>query len=1226
MSNENEREHEQREFLSADVPVVHQSENASQQDDFAFREIENSWERSLEKFHDWYDTFAQYAYFKEKIIGKTGKKGKKNNFYWLETNDIYLETIQRAVKTDRDYWISVAEVSERIKDKDGKPIFREKWISQIRCHFLVLDLKEASRAENLGLEFASWDNQITELVLEHCRQRGLPEPIIWGDYEEVVILWPLRDPYYKPEINYFYNNRGEIIEDSFAFNYEWNDVQNLLYEDLKYLGANPKKKHAVTMLRVPGTFNTHADMPVRLLHDAEITTIEELNKGLQYVREALKNEQKIERPNLQAKLQEIEDEHERFLEFCDALDAIDAEVEENAPKSKSKKSKAKSTASKPKESKTAQKKKQSKSSVGVKPEKVSKPEESEILTVPPERQGEYEKFLEQIKQDVLQIHPANDSYIKIKISETSYQVFHKYVCLCLKKENEAWRQIFVNPCELEKKLTELWLRSDFSTHNIYVSQASFLRHDSRKIEDVASLSVSFLDIDGKFAKERNDLTPEEWADLIIEECRAKAIPLPNIIVFSGNGLHVKWLYKTAITREKLNRWTRLQKKLWKLFEDFGADSQAKDAARVLRIPGTKNCKPETVDRDVRVVKFNPERCEFEELEAKINELIPSDEDNLQDSSTTIAIPEVETPASENVPCFYVKNETTGVTEFVKTQEMSEYLSRQDKTHVLRRSIAEFWKPELKAVRRIYCNYAVLSSEKVPGTNLEEQAENIRRRCAEYWNGLGFQEPNGIMLFKDKIIVVWKYVLSDYLPRKALPRWKRTQEYICYHFADWGAMDEAEYQEVTGLLPIAEFTGNASEVLTSAARYKFDDLANQILRYSQKEVKDYKKKQAEEKAKAKEDLKTLAKTKRKAKSKKGHTEAFDGMAGRRFADILRLIELRKDKSGEVPQGHRELSVFWGMNFAAQAGLVIGLKDFDALTQKLIDENGLQFRSESNIRQFNSLRERFIRQDRELYKAFTETLIDQLGIKESEQKELEVLREFPKKEKKTGEPKAPSLESLKLWELEGISRRTWYRRRKAERETLKEEEAKRQYSLKEHEKIITRVIEKIVRIAYTKANIDTARAHIMRGRERERNFEERKRREACVLEDFSKWRNEFLGYEVLSREGREAENGEKTLMRIAVGMFSNVLEGAERGNANTRISFLLLVGGKAREPPLLKETLIFRLAAEFLGYEVLSREGREAENGEKTLMRIAVGMFSNVLEGAERGNANMRISFF
>ena len=44
--------------------------------------------------------------------------------------------------------------------------------------------------------------------------------------------------------------------------------------------------------------------------------------------------------------------------------------------------------------------------------------------------------------------------------------------------------------------------------------------------------------------------------------------------------------------------------------------------------------------------------------------------------------------------------------------------------------------------------------------------------------------------------------------------------------------------------------------------------------------------------------------------------------------------------------------------------------------------------------------------------------------------------------------------------------------------------------------------------------------------------------------------------IMKRGGESDNGEKALMKIAVGMFSNVLEGAERGNANTRTSFLLL----------------------------------------------------------------------
>ena len=46
--------------------------------------------------------------------------------------------------------------------------------------------------------------------------------------------------------------------------------------------------------------------------------------------------------------------------------------------------------------------------------------------------------------------------------------------------------------------------------------------------------------------------------------------------------------------------------------------------------------------------------------------------------------------------------------------------------------------------------------------------------------------------------------------------------------------------------------------------------------------------------------------------------------------------------------------------------------------------------------------------------------------------------------------------------------------------------------------------------------------------------------------------------IMKRGGESDNVEKALMKIAVGMFSNVLEEVERerGNANTRTSFLLL----------------------------------------------------------------------
>ncbi|MBR6901265.1 MAG: hypothetical protein IKN30_04295 [Synergistaceae bacterium] len=1047
-------------------------QNTSPKDEFSLREIKNLWERSLGKLHKLDEEYAWYVYFKEKIPGKKSRNEKKNNFYWLENDDLYREDVQSAVDEERDYWISAAEVSTplRNEDDDGKPIFREGWVTSMPCHFLILDLEEAGISENLNLDFYLSGEQMTELVLEHCRHRGLPEPIIWGDHEELFVVWPLKVPYEKGRYGYE-NNRGRLVLDKkgFVFNLDWNEVQNLLYEDFKYLGANPTKKHALTMLRVPGTFNSHANTHVRVFHDAEKTTRKEIKNALAYVRDRLERYKPIRHPDFQAKLEEFQKENEEFLNFCNAIDG----TQEAAPKPKDKKSKWKfATASKAKKARIKREHSQQKRAKSDEQDKKHYLEEIEKLSSQDspeaaERRKWYEEkladlekkqsdrdFLKQIREDVLRIHLASDNY----------------VCLCFKGEKESWRQIFVHSKNLEKKLIELKSEPDFDRKNIYVSQAKFLSDKSRAVDNVASLSVSFLDIDGKLAAEHKDLTPEEWANLIVEHCREKEIPLPGIIVFSGNGLHVKWLYRKAITREKLDRWAMLQKKLWLIFKDFGADAQAKDAARVLRLPGTKNCKPDTVDRDVRVVYSNPERYSFEDFAKKIFNISGYDEstefyEEFKPKVAEVITPEVKeikeaeetkvetlaeiktpTPAPKPTPVrqpeilpfcgaspyFKVKNETTGEEKFLKKSEMPDYLKSQEKTHLFKRSITDFEQPDSENIGRIYCNYAVLSAKKVPGANLKEKSANILKRCAEYWNGLGIHAPNGLMSCNGKIIIVWKYF--DYLPAVALPRWQRTQEIIGYHFADWGSKDELEYQDISALLPIAN---QNARILRSKARYKFDDLANLALRFSQDEVREYKKKKAEEKAKAQAErtLKNLAAFKRKPKKQNG---SFAGMAKRRFDDIMKLIELRKDHRGEVPQGHRELSVFWAMVFAVQGGLVSNMTEFDALNQKLIDANGIQFHNETELKTFASVKKRFINNN--LYKAKTETLIDALGITTAEQVELEVLRYFPKKEKK---PKKPSIASLKPWLDEGISCRTWYRHRKAEREALnKIEEAKKE----------------------------------------------------------------------------------------------------------------------------------------------------------------------------------------
>ncbi len=941
--------------------ALNHSENASP------TEIEALFDRSLQKIHEWHDMSVVYVYFKEKILGKKGKTGKKNIYQWIETNDVYYG-IPETIKTDRDYWISAAETATQIT-KGETPMLREKWVVSVRCHFLILSLEEASSM--LGITLTC--EQLKELVLEHCRQRGLPTPIIWTDGEELTVVWALEEPYYRVKENYYYDRKNDMwCEDEYTFSLAWDKVQNWLYEDLKYLGAKANKKHILTMLRVPGTLNTHNNEPVRILNDGEKISLSELKEGLQYVSERLERYESIDPPDLSKLLHE----YEEFAKFCEELDKTIAGGE---PKQKTRKEKVR--ASKEKKPKRTKKK------TALSEEVIAEGRENldmltnrtESLSIPKDRQKEYDEFIDQLRKDILLIHPTSD----------------KYVCLCVKKD-EKWQQLWVQVKDLERKLTELWLMPDFASSDIYDSQAEYLSGGNREVNKVYSVRASYLDLDGKYAEEHKYLSPEDWVRVIIAHCEAKKIPVPTIMVFSGNGVHVKWLYKEAVTGENLRKFERLEKKLQKLFAELGADIKATDLARVLRVPGTKNCKPETVDPDVRVLNLTTEIYDFEEFLALIDDVIPSESGEIPSEQETKSFPMEEGEEAEEgdkYPAFYVQNETTGTLERVKKSEMHDYLERQDKTHVLRCSIAEFVGNELKTAypRSIYCNYVKLSACKVPGSTFEEKASAIREQCHNYWGG-GIPEANEIRESSDSLIVLWRYELTDKLSRRVFSWWKRVNEYLCEIFADWGAKDDLEYQGVTGLLPIAGFTGmnGISRTNTSYTYYEF---ARIVLPFTPEQSKEYKAKKAEEKAKR--DAERPLKRKRVSQGQR--VGNFDMMSERRFGDIWHLGNLRKDERGEVAQGHRELSVFWGMNFAVQSGRVTNVAEFDALTQKLIDHNGLQFRSECSVRTLTTLRGKFARGE-EVYKATTATLIEDLGISLSEQEELEVLREFPKKEKK------------------------------------------------------------------------------------------------------------------------------------------------------------------------------------------------------------------------------------
>lgn len=130
--------------------------------------------------------------------------------------------------------------------------------------------------------------------------------------------------------------------------------------------------------------------------------------------------------------------------------------------------------------------------------------------------------------------------------------------------------------------------------------------------EVQALAGLWLDLDLK-DDEKSSGAPNEEAALAV----ADTFLTPTIIVHSGHGLHVWWLFEEALEldsaslRKKLAtmsiQWHRLHEKE----ADFSIDS-AQDLARLLRLPGTLNAKREP-HVEVRVLANEGNRYSLAEL-------------------------------------------------------------------------------------------------------------------------------------------------------------------------------------------------------------------------------------------------------------------------------------------------------------------------------------------------------------------------------------------------------------------------------------------------------------------------------------------------------------------------------------------------------------------------------------------------------------------------------------
>ncbi|WP_334170178.1 hypothetical protein [Zoogloea sp.] len=127
------------------------------------------------------------------------------------------------------------------------------------------------------------------------------------------------------------------------------------------------------------------------------------------------------------------------------------------------------------------------------------------------------------------------------------------------------------------------------TRDTWLTQAEFMR-PNRRVVNLARVGLLFADLDTYRQPWAAGRTPEQLAAAVLYHCAQEGIPTPSLLVYSGRGIQAKWLLDGTLPRQALPRWNACQRYLVDRLSGLGADPQAKDASRVLRLVSTVNTK------------------------------------------------------------------------------------------------------------------------------------------------------------------------------------------------------------------------------------------------------------------------------------------------------------------------------------------------------------------------------------------------------------------------------------------------------------------------------------------------------------------------------------------------------------------------------------------------------------------------------------------------------------
>lgn len=164
-----------------------------------------------------------------------------------------------------------------------------------------------------------------------------------------------------------------------------------------------------------------------------------------------------------------------------------------------------------------------------------------------------------------------------------------YLTLNHTETGRDWpRQKSIPVDKLEWAVRQIYTRPTWREEDWWISQSDFFARNRRKVH-LWSLGGCWVDLD--FHSERgDDATIRHFVERTLEACESQRIPQPSVIVWSGGGLHVKWVFGEPLPGKALPVWQACQRTLHAAMVAAGLPSDPKslDASRILRVVGTIN--------------------------------------------------------------------------------------------------------------------------------------------------------------------------------------------------------------------------------------------------------------------------------------------------------------------------------------------------------------------------------------------------------------------------------------------------------------------------------------------------------------------------------------------------------------------------------------------------------------------------------------------------------------